>query len=142
MIAVLVAVGGSSFGVTAWLDGRGAAQPTTVDDDAPAQQRWCACTQEQRLGHLLRYRMIVRRPDAAKVFRRSAQFANLPPIEQKRLRLLRAALQEVLERQPTIRRRALLQLHERARAEEAYRILERQAPERIIELRDRLRGQS
>lgn len=103
-------------------------------------ERWRALPLEEQSQLVGWYRAVARRPDAAVVLRRAREFAALDGKEQEALRLLGQELLQQLEAQPAARRRLLWSLHERARAEEVYRLLEREAPERIAALRRQLQG--
>ena len=113
------------------------ASPGEAAELATSAQRWCALPKAARQAHVLRYRMVSRRADAPTVFEHARAFAALPAAEQGELRLLSGVLQDVLGQQPAPRQRALLALHQRARAEEVYRILQREQPERLAKLRAR-----
>lgn len=103
--------------------------------DMRARQRWDELTAAEQRGLVQLYRTVASRPDAGDMFERARRFAALPPSGQARLRELHDVLGAVLARLPADRRRALLLLHERARAEELYRLLAAEQPQVLARLR-------
>jgi hypothetical protein len=106
--------------------------------DGLAQQRWRALRPAEQLALRRLYGALASRPDAAEMFQRARRFAALPEPGQLRLRELQQVLSSVLARLPPGRRRELLLLHERARAEKLYHLLEAEQPQVLA----RLRGQA
>jgi hypothetical protein len=115
------------------------APPGAYLPNRAASERWAALAETNRADHLRRYTDIVRRADAAEIFRRARQFAALPASEQAQLRMLQRRLDQLLADRAASERRALLLLHERARAEALYDLLEAQSPGSLGELRESLR---
>jgi hypothetical protein len=103
---------------------------------------WCTLTPAERLGHVLRYRLVVSRPDAREVLRRGRAFAALPLMEQETLRMLYGVCREVLDRLPATQRSSMQSLHERARAIAIYHVLKRDMLDRLAKLREELGGSS
>lgn len=117
-----------------------AAHPAASIRGTTLAERWQKLPEADRLAHIQRDRAIAQRPDAADVFRRAQRFAALPPEQQAQLRELHKLLEDTLAELPAAQRASLLSLHERARAEAVYHLLQARSPETIRELRRRLNG--
>ncbi|MFH1745540.1 MAG: hypothetical protein ABIG44_00700 [Planctomycetota bacterium] len=105
--------------------------------NGPAGAGWFALPQSEQLAYIRQYQRIVRGSDASVVFKRARLFTKLSPADQERLRALHVRLRQVLDNLPVSRQLALSSLHERARAEELYRLLRAEAPEIIAEFHQR-----
>jgi hypothetical protein len=116
--------------------------PLAEQPHAQALARWNALPETERGWYLQCYQALVERPDVAEVRLRARTFAALSTVEQDRLGSVQSFLQDWLERLPAPRRLALLALHERARAEAIFHVLETDSPQAIRELRERLSGGS
>jgi len=132
------AVGIGAAVVTAWTY-RPAASDQVGISGTGQWREWCGLSRDERLAYVRRYEALRGRADIGEVWRRCAAFAALSPTEQQRRRELREAMEEVLRSQTPARRRALLGLHERARAEQLYRLLEEQSPDTLRMLSERLK---
>jgi hypothetical protein len=115
-IAVLALLNAALF----WQSRRDQGPPARVDLEA---QRWAALPPAERLEHVQRYQMLVRRADGHTLLDQAREFAALPADEQQRLRTLRDLLVSVVDRQSPADRRELLRLSPRARAYFVYRAM-------------------
>ncbi len=115
-------------------------EPLPAPADATAAQRWYALNLEERAALVARYRSITGEADGVRALRRAGRFAREPADEQAKLRLVYEALAQILREQPEHRRRLLVTLPERARADEVHRILARDYPTFLAELRERLQA--
>jgi len=115
-------------------------EPLPAPADATPAQRWYALNLEERAALVARYRSITGEPDGARALRRAGRFARESGEEQAKLRLVHEALAQILREQPEHRRRLLMTLPERARADEVHRILARDYPTLLAELCERLKA--
>ncbi len=100
-----------------------------------ARQRWDGLSRAEQLSYVEQYQALRARPDYVEALRQARLYAALPPAEQQVLRRLNQEMQETIENQPAATRRHLLALPPRPRADELYRLLQREAPQRLLELR-------
>ena len=142
LVAVLGAITAICAGITALLYEPQTAPPPVGASRDEAASPWDRLPEFERRALSLRYRAIAGRPDADDVFQRVREFADLPAAEQAQLRMLYRVLEDAIKDLPPARQRSLRSLHERARAEAVYRLLESQSPETIADLRNRLDGHS
>ena len=100
-----------------------------------AWERWQACSPAERQTYVEQYQGIDRREDAASVFRQAREFAQLPPVEQDRLRRLQRLLAETIDRQTASGRHELLRMAPRGRAFLVYQVLAADDPDTLARLR-------
>jgi hypothetical protein len=102
---------------------------------------WYSLSSAERLVLVRDYQAVTRHTKATDVFRRARTYAALPSIARERLQALHSMLWDVINSQPAAHRRILRSMHERARAEEVFRLLERDMPYRLAEWREHIGGQ-
>lgn len=136
---MLVAIAGASALAMAMIYRPDLRDPRASPELPTRWQTWYRLSQAERLVYVRGYRAITRHTKAIDVFRRARAYAALSRDGRERLQLLHGLLRDVITSQPAAHRRLLLSMHERARAEEVFRLLKRDMPHRLAEWRERVK---
>ena len=136
---LLVIIAGASAWAAAMIYRPDLRDPQPAPSCPTRWQTWYHLSSAERLVYVRGYRAVTRHTKAVDVFRRARAYAALPREDRERLQLLRGLLWDVINSQPAAHRRLLLSMHERARAEEVYRLLRRNMPHRLAEWRERVK---
>ena len=137
-IIMLVAIAGASALATVTVYRPDLQEPQASLELPTSWQTWYSISPAERLVYVRGYRAVTRHTKAVDVFRWARAYAALPREARERSRLLHSLLWDVINSQPAAHRRILLSMHERARAEEVFRLLERDMPGRLAEWRERV----
>ena len=142
LVAALSVLAAACALTTSWLYPAQRGAPDGGARETEFSAEWRGLSEPERLSLSVRYEIVAERADAARVFRVARQFAALSEDDQARLRALHEVLESTLSVLSPAERGSLRSLHERARAEAIYRLLEARSPDVIADLRKRLNKDS